>query len=256
MNFFSAGKHIDFEGCTLIAPTVSAGNLGQLTVDLLVSTLSLVRVGYLEDDNVLPCIGNDPYNAEPTGSLALGLELYSDSKRTIVCLQQRAPAMPGRSRAFAKNLSKWISASKFKDVIVLAGVEAAWRTEQRIGLGFQLRYVCSSSDGKLERCEALGWKLLEDEAFVHGFGQLGKDESRSPPWPLFQAIAAGENSPQALALMGFVNEGDNIPDALQLATVLANYLNLEGFGDGSSYQWRIPPSWAHLYGPPQDDCLY
>ena len=42
------------------------GNVGQLTVDLLVSSLPTERVGYLYDDSVLPVIGNDPFTTANT----------------------------------------------------------------------------------------------------------------------------------------------------------------------------------------------
>mmetsp|Transcript_16729 Transcript_16729/g.52705 ORF Transcript_16729/g.52705 Transcript_16729/m.52705 type:complete len:224 (+) Transcript_16729:3523-4194(+) len=55
------GTAPSFEGCRLILPAVTVANVGQLTVDLLVSTLALEPVGVIEDECVLPCVGNDPY---------------------------------------------------------------------------------------------------------------------------------------------------------------------------------------------------
>ena len=45
-----------------LQPSVSVGNVGQLTVDLIVSTLHMDRVGYLTTDAVYPIIGNDPFS--------------------------------------------------------------------------------------------------------------------------------------------------------------------------------------------------
>lgn len=55
-------------------PAVSIGNVGQLTADLLVSSLGSEKVGYLDDPYVLPCVGNDAYGPVPQGDLALPLE--------------------------------------------------------------------------------------------------------------------------------------------------------------------------------------
>ena len=45
----------------ILQPSVSVGNVGQLAVDLLISTLCLEKSGYLYDDSILPVIGNDPF---------------------------------------------------------------------------------------------------------------------------------------------------------------------------------------------------
>ena len=48
--------------------------MGQLAVDLLISSTRAQRVGFLDDPNVLPCVGNDAYGPVPQGELALPLE--------------------------------------------------------------------------------------------------------------------------------------------------------------------------------------
>lgn len=55
-------------------PALSIGNVGQLAVDLMVSSTKAERIGYLDDPYVLPCIGNDAYGPVPQGELALPLE--------------------------------------------------------------------------------------------------------------------------------------------------------------------------------------
>ena len=43
-------------------PCISVGNVGQLTVDLIINTLKLDRVGYLQDPGLLPLVGNDAFD--------------------------------------------------------------------------------------------------------------------------------------------------------------------------------------------------
>lgn len=45
-------------------------------MDVLVSTLQPPLVGALEDDNVLPAVGNDAYDMAQPGTLSTALELY------------------------------------------------------------------------------------------------------------------------------------------------------------------------------------
>lgn len=45
----------------LSQPAVAVGNVGQLAVDLMVSTLNMTRVGYIHTDCLIPMAGNNPY---------------------------------------------------------------------------------------------------------------------------------------------------------------------------------------------------
>lgn len=47
--------------CVCCQPAVAVGNVGQLAVDLLVSTLKMSRVGYMHTDCLIPMAGNNPY---------------------------------------------------------------------------------------------------------------------------------------------------------------------------------------------------
>lgn len=53
---------------------LSIWNVGQLAVDLLVSSTGAERVAYLDDPYLLPCVGNDAYGPLPCGDIALPLE--------------------------------------------------------------------------------------------------------------------------------------------------------------------------------------
>ena len=57
-------------------PALSIGNVRQLVEDLFISSMGSKRVGYLDDPNILPCVGNDAYGSFPfpQGDLALPLE--------------------------------------------------------------------------------------------------------------------------------------------------------------------------------------
>ena len=61
--------------------------MGQLAVDLLVSSMKAERIGYIDDPFVLPCVGNDAYGPIPCGELALpleGLSLFTFSSNFFV----------------------------------------------------------------------------------------------------------------------------------------------------------------------------
>ena len=42
-------------------PVVSVGNVAQLALDLIISTLDMERFGYLYHEALVPVVGNDPF---------------------------------------------------------------------------------------------------------------------------------------------------------------------------------------------------
>jgi hypothetical protein len=83
---------------TLVVPTVSAANVPQLAVDLLVHTHALARVATVVDAAVMPAVGAD---ALGTGaqSLSTACEIYCDAAGGVAVLQLRAPLAPGTGPA-------------------------------------------------------------------------------------------------------------------------------------------------------------
>jgi len=61
-------------------PCISVGNVAQLSVDLVVNTLKLSRVGYICDTSLLPLVGNDPF--DHTGSAG---HLHTAGEGTCTC---------------------------------------------------------------------------------------------------------------------------------------------------------------------------
>jgi len=57
----------------LFQPSVSVGNVGQLSADLLISSISCTHSGYIWHDALLPLVGNHPFS-EHSHKLALGAE--------------------------------------------------------------------------------------------------------------------------------------------------------------------------------------
>ncbi|XP_062092525.1 uncharacterized protein LOC133798285 isoform X3 [Humulus lupulus] len=156
-------KHLDKDCSTLILPALSIGNVGQLAMDLLVSTMKAERVGYLDTPFVLPCVGNDAYGPVPQGQLALPLEVYDSPSNGVTLLQQRSPVVKGMMIEFAKNLAEFAAASGKKHVIVLSSLDfGRW---QRIDMssGSQVHYLSNIHKvGKDDCCEKIGWKVLEE----------------------------------------------------------------------------------------------
>uniref|UniRef100_A0A671MJX1 Proteasome assembly chaperone 2 n=1 Tax=Sinocyclocheilus anshuiensis TaxID=1608454 RepID=A0A671MJX1_9TELE len=77
------------EPLMIVQPAVSVGNVGQLAVDLLISTLNMPRVGYFHTDCLTAMAGNSPYAA--SAQLSTGAEVYSHRDLKLAVLQIRTP---------------------------------------------------------------------------------------------------------------------------------------------------------------------
>ncbi|KAL6502522.1 hypothetical protein OROHE_024527 [Orobanche hederae] len=197
--YLEDGKQLNPNCSTLVLPALSIGNVGQLAVDLLISSLKADKIGYLDDPNVLPCVGNDAYSPLPLGKLALPVEAYESSSSALTLVQQRSPVIKvsnysmqlgsigdsemqvgdnlylakrtvlimlvkqGMMIEYAKNMANFAAANGKKHVVVLSSLDfGRWRNIN-MSSGLQIYYLSSSNmDGTDADCESLGWNRLQD----------------------------------------------------------------------------------------------
>ncbi|OAQ25762.1 hypothetical protein K457DRAFT_140991 [Linnemannia elongata AG-77] len=183
MNSFIPSPGFDarrFKGTTLILPSVSIGNVPQLTTDLLLSTLKLDRVGCIEDENVVPVLGPaDRPHSEPTtlatagtgitgvsggGLLSLAVEVFQSKDGKWTLIQQRSPTVSHRSHHYADNLVRFIQDSEFDQVVLLASADGARRIDIQLRSGNPVRYIPSPQlpGTLLETLRGLGLQALEN----------------------------------------------------------------------------------------------
>eukprot|EP00250_Pteridium_aquilinum_P015976 c22869_g1_i1 orf=102-953(+) len=264
------------EPVTLVVPALSIGNVGQLAVDLIISSLQAHKVGYLDDPCVLPCIGNDPFGSIDRGELAVALEVYEGKDDDLRIVQQRAPVIKGTMLKFAKNLSVWASINNTKEVIILSGVDSGKRPMRDVGSS-PIRYISTANpDGTDQRCEVLGWKKFEDflpssdawkllesqslketdEGSKDCEGLLS-DEMYYPSLPFASLFSCCKvRGLKALCILLFCSEGDNIQDAFFLGEALQGLLSVNNTTGQRPQAWVVPFSWRSVYGPPPDPAMF
>lgn len=258
-----------WEGYTLILPSISVGNVGQLTTDLLISTLSCNSVGYLHDESIIPLCGNDAYGntGVAQGSLVTSTEVYKCKEKQLIIVQQRSPLVKGKQKDFRKKLLTWVKECKFEKVILLCSTYSHERIDSQIS-GSPFRYLATPSLTPNIPAD-LQWQQLEKRENTWGgeketVPESTPEETRGIYVPgggiakkLFEDCCREQ---VALAtLMVFCSEGDNIPDALTLVTHLNQWLKLvqEPTGEGNrTSPWRIPRSWDLLYGSAVESSIY
>lgn len=229
-------EKINFNGYTFILPSVSVGNVGQLATDLLISTLSMRKVGTLWDPSIIPIIGPPAYGHEM--SITTASDMYVSEEKKIVILQLRSPLVSALMGALFDKLTDFIVKQNFIRLIILTG---SFAHERHVIDGNLFEYqatqiYCDKFGDKLE-----GLKRYDSEV-LHGSGFASK----------LLRVAGLKNIP-TLTLFKYVSEGDNIPDAVDLLGCLDKILDIVPRRDDGYANLIHPTSWKHLYGnaPPK-----
>ncbi|XP_033755057.1 proteasome assembly chaperone 2-like isoform X2 [Pecten maximus] len=258
---------------------VSVGNVGQLAVDLLISTLWMERVGHIHHESILPLVGNDPFAHEDflDCKLVTSCDVYESIEHKVVVIQQRAPFVRGKMGMFRQWLKEWIISKSFTKLVILTSS----RSEERLDVqlqGDQLRYLASksmdeSTIGQRFQSPPLNWLDLERR---HTFPAPTPDELQKglkqadyiyiPGGGIAKSLMeeCGKDMP-VLVLLLFCSEGDNAQDAIFLVTRLNQWLDLVDMKPKKTEKgdiikplpgWKSPSSWRHLFGARVDQTLY
>ncbi|XP_053101000.1 proteasome assembly chaperone 2 isoform X2 [Hemicordylus capensis] len=237
-------------------PAVSVGNVGQLAVDLVISTLGMSKVGYFYTDCLVPMIGNNPYatTGDNTAELCINAEVYALPSKQLVVLQIRSPFIKNKYRPFCQTLLSWVESCRFAKVVLLSSSHAYQRSDQQL-FGTPLRYLLSPAVQKTdeELMQKLNWRELEKIAAFPGVN--GDEKVLYIPGSGITKLLFTESCSkgiQMIVLLKFCSEGDNIPDALALTDYLNEWLQLTGNQSSSSptksSRWKIPSSWKLIFG--------
>lgn len=234
----------DLSGCTLIMPSVAVGNVGQLTCDLLISSLKMKKVATLYSPALIPVLGYDPYDLKST-ALTTSCELYQCESRQIVVLQIRAPLVYKYAQSFLEDIVEKLKTKQIKNIILLA---SSYSHEKKHINTSPFRFLSTEVNPYEDDIKKLNWiKHEQEEARVKIYG--GGFTSM-----FFEIIK--ENSLPCCILYKFCSEGDNIPDAYDMIHHLNKILHLFHQEKDVHSQLIQPVSWKFLFGRPPPIDIY
>ncbi|XP_048219447.1 proteasome assembly chaperone 2 [Perognathus longimembris pacificus] len=263
--FVPCGESVpDFTGFTLLMPAVSVGNVGQLAMDLIISTLNMSKIGYFYTDCLVPMVGNNPYATaeEDSTELTINAEVYSLPSRKLVALQLRSVFIKYKSKPFCEKLLSWVKSSSCARVIVLSSSHSSHRNDLQLR-STPFRYLLTPSMQKsvVTKIKSLNWEEMEKSPCIP---QMNDSELciRIPGGGITKALYDESCSKeiQMAILLKFVSEGDNIPDALGLVGYLNEWLQIiKPRNDGPAapaLPWKLPSSWKLLFGSALPPALF
>lgn len=187
----------------VVLPTVSTGNVPQLALDLLIYTYGFKLVKSLDDEHLYPFAGPlDGLTLPVEQGLTTACQLFQ--LNDIELIQIRSPPLPGQKSKFIDAIK-----SQLKGKVLVAGSANAGMKLEDLG---QLRVAEYTKDTIPDRLPESGYAV--------------------------EAVKALD----ADAIVLFTYEGDNIANAKELATILAQRLGLP------SKPFQQPISWTRVYG--------
>lgn len=272
-------QDINLEDYTLILPSVAVGNVGQLSVDLLISNLNLQKIGQIFSAAFVPIVGANAYH-ECSNELITAIDVYAGFKEHIVVVQIRSPYV-GELTEFFDELARFITERKIAKVCSISCVRlffflwniycvyfpplllqviilaSSYDYEKRDiqPQHLKLRYVASSSiqSESGQFFDELNWishkpKVTSDTREEGKLQIPGGGFAKS----IFNFLSHA-NIPCAI-LFKFCSEGDNIADAIALVCYLNQWIQVLETNNGSNLKY--PPSWKHLFGKPPPRDIY
>jgi predicted ATP-grasp superfamily ATP-dependent carboligase len=250
-----------FPSPILVIPTVSTGNLGQLAVDLFVSS-NAVRLGYFLSDFVIPAVGCDALACDDeslTGTLTFPLELYYSIRYSICFFQQRTPLLDGSQRLFASHLIDWATSAGFQFIICLSSSESFHRSDALLSdemLNFRIcwnREIEKIEEKLVKAVESCTVKTLNTSDLIQTTLLTEPDAAGGLSSLLLSS------SLLVLNFLSFTSDSDNSAEAIYLATRLHQlFSQIVNSGTFSTLkhvegnpEFRIPLAWrSTLGGPP------
>jgi proteasome assembly chaperone 2 len=256
------------DGCawTFILPAVTVGNVGQLAVDLLLSSTDARHIGRLAAPATLPFAASAPAVPAHLSAIVTTIELYAvrTTRGAVIVAQQRAPVARGRAAEHALELIAWARMSGCGKIVVLGSANAAGRRDLQICAGdspsARMRFAATQAlmeclmgerllgfgwsrvDG---RDDGLGWSPGEsglssaEEERLDGTGKLPAFLPTTRKGSFIREVlqACNDSAYPLVALLMFVHEGDNSGDAQVMASAASVLLDIvveAGTDEGSN----------------------
>ncbi|XP_041495191.1 proteasome assembly chaperone 2 [Microtus oregoni] len=255
--FVPCGESVpDLTNFTLLMPAVSVGNVGQLAIDLIISTLNMSKIGYFYTDCLVPMVGNNPYATaeENSDELSINTEVYALPSRKLVVLQLRSIFIKYKSKSFCEKLLAWVKSSSCARIIVLSSSHSYHRNDVQLR-STPFRYLLTPSMQKSvqNKIKSLNWLEMEKSKCIP---EMSDSEFciRIPGGGITKTLYDESCSKeiQMAVLLKFVSEGDNIPDAVSLVEYLNEWLQIvkppSNNPTACALPWKIPSSWRLLFG--------
>lgn len=229
VQLFSFSEDVNLEDYTFLLPSVSVGNVPQLTIDLLITTFKLKKISTVWHPAIVPCVGSDPYFN--SSEICTACELFINKQYKIIAMQLRSTLEDKHALCFFHNLKTELDKMRLRRIIILTSI-----------FDYELHNVKSNTffyiSDHIKLSEEFNEfvKLKNDsngKMYLNGGGFALK---------LYEIL----DNRQCFIVGKYVSEGDNRSDAYSL---LLKVLCLCGIQE-KDVEIIFPSSWQYVFGGP------
>lgn len=217
------------EGFTVVIPSVSVGNVGQLTADSLISSFGLKRVATIWDPALVPSVGNENFDGKTT-QLCTACELFANKTYKLAVIQIRSVIERKLTLQFLTRLSELLTELKFGECVILT---SAFDHEMHDIKAGRFRYATNKDERK---CKLEDFDVLPiEDRYGEGFAM--------------KLYATIQTQMVCSVILKYASEGDNRPDAVQMFELVKQVWGFEAI-------FKFPESWHHVFGNPPPIGVY
>jgi predicted ATP-grasp superfamily ATP-dependent carboligase len=153
MTFQVIPKTAKFEDTVLLSGFHGIGYAGYWTIKYLIQKLEAKRMAFVDSESV------SPVSSTVAGRLVTPYEFFQTRDLTIFKVE--VPPYRGAEIEFFRNFSEWVISTKFREVVLIGGLDASLRTDNS-----SFRIVHTSAFTPSEHLKDA--KILEDEQIIVG----------------------------------------------------------------------------------------
>ncbi|KAK2949467.1 hypothetical protein BLNAU_15555 [Blattamonas nauphoetae] len=142
---------------TLLVGTISSNWVSTASLDALIFTHKMSRLGIFESDYMIPHVSSV---AAPYGIMS-ELELFFSPSLSLAILQLRGVPIKGCLAPLMESISQWVFSQKFGKIILLSGAEKSRNPTEHQQEGFQFVYLQSLFEDERHALAKEQWKSFE-----------------------------------------------------------------------------------------------
>lgn len=223
-------KNKNLRGFKLVIASVSTGNVGQLTADLLINSLSMEKIALMFSPAIIPMIGPSAFS-DASGDLSTASEFFISEKNKIVLLLIRSPVNFFYVQSLCDEIIDFIKSEGIIEVIQLS---SAFSYEQHFVDQNPFEFV---SNEIYQVTESISHFNKSTQSKIPGCGIAIK----------LHDIATTHQIP-SIVLFKYVSEGDNTFDAMQFASKINKLFDQPIPEKEGKVDLKVPISWRHMFG--------
>ncbi|CAG9803056.1 unnamed protein product [Chironomus riparius] len=224
-------KNYNLKAFKLIIASVSTGNVGQLTADLLINSLKMEKFALFYHTAIIPIIGPSAFN-EDENELSISSEFFVSESNKILILQIRSPITSYYLESLCETIIDFVKTEEISEIIQLS---SAFSYEQHFVQNNPFEFVASANYTVSENLTANFNKSSNLQ--IPGCGIAIK----------LHNLATIKQIP-SLIVYKYVSEGDNMFDSMQFAEKFNKLLDTPIIEKEGRADLKIPISWKHLFG--------